>query len=411
MSTRAPIAWVVGTFDTKGEELNYLAALLGRAGVQVVTVDVSTGGQPAQADIGAREVAACHPNGAGAVFEANDRGQAVIAMSEALCALADERLKRGEIDGMLGIGGSGGTSMVAPAMRRLPLGAPKILVSTMASGDMRPFVDVVDMTTMFPVTDIAGLNRLSRAILANAAHALAGMLLHQPPPQARDERLAIGITMFGVTTPCVQSLQRTLHGAFDTQVFHANGAGGRALERMAASGHFELVVDITTTEVGQHLAKAVCDAGPGRLEAASVHGVPWIGSLGALDMLNWGPMDTVTAQYRGRRFHVHNANVTLMRTTAEEMVAAGRVIAERLNASRGPVWLYIPEGGLSALDAPGQPFHDPAANRALFETLAEVFRVTDAHQLVRTPYHINDPAFAALVAEQVWAMMEQGRAC
>jgi uncharacterized protein (UPF0261 family) len=404
MSTAAPLAWVVGTFDTKGEELNYLAMLLRRAGVQTVTVDVSTGVHAGQADIGAREVAACHPRGASAVFDANDRGRAVIAMSEALCELVSTRLKQGGIDGMLGIGGSGGTSMVAPAMRLLPLGAPKLLVSTLASGDMAPFVDVVDMTTMFPVTDIAGLNRLSRTILANAAHALAGMLLNTVPPAADDERAAIALTMFGVTTPCVQALQRALQGQFDTQVFHANGAGGRTLERLASSGQFELVVDITTTEVGQHLAKAVCDAGPGRLEAASIHGLPWIGSLGALDMLNWGALDTVPEKYRGRKFHVHNANVTLMRTTGEELAATGRVIAERLNASSGPVWLYIPEGGLSALDAPGKPFHDPAANRMLFDTLTAVFRETDTHHLVRTPYHINDPKFAELVAERVLAL-------
>ncbi|HVL75136.1 MAG TPA: Tm-1-like ATP-binding domain-containing protein [Noviherbaspirillum sp.] len=411
MSARPPVAWVVGTFDTKAEELNYLAALLREAGVRALTVDVSTGAarlpeQAGRPDVGAREIARFHPDGEDAVFGSGDRGQAVIAMSAALCALVSARLRDGEIGGMLGIGGSGGTSMIAPAMRLLPLGMPKLLVSTMAAGNMAPFVDVVDMTTMFPVTDIAGLNRLSRRILANAAHALAGMLLH-PPPASGDERPAIAISMFGVTTPCVQAIRGLLGDAYDTQVFHANGAGGRTLERLAAGGHFSVVVDITTTEVGQHLAGAVCDAGPDRLHAAAVHGLPWIGSLGALDMLNWGPIETVPERYRGRTFHVHNANVTLMRTNAEELAAAGRVIAARLNEAAGPVWLYVPEGGLSALDTPGKPFHDPAANRVLFDTLSACFEQTATHHLVRLPHHINDPEFAGIVAARTEQLMRE----
>ncbi|HWP18386.1 MAG TPA: Tm-1-like ATP-binding domain-containing protein [Burkholderiaceae bacterium] len=400
MSTRPPTAWVVGTFDTKAEELLYLAGLLRAAGLQVVTVDVGTRSSDTRADIPARAVARHHPGGEEAVFGTHDRGQAVISMGEALCALVRRRLAAGEIDGMLGVGGSGGTSMVAPALRLLPIGRPKVLVSTMAAGNMAPFVDVADLTTMYPVTDIAGLNRLSRAILANAAHALAGMLLH-PVPSAGDDRPALALTMFGVTTPCVQQVSALLHEAFDTQVFHANGAGGRTMEALAAAGMLQAVVDLTTTEVGQHLAGGVCDAGPHRLDAAAVHGLPWVGSVGALDMINWGAPETIPPRHRGRLFHVHNANVTLMRSKAEELQAAGRRIAQRLNAAPGPVRLLLPLGGLSALDAPGQPFHDPAADQVLFDTLHEAFVPTATHRLLSLPHHINDPAFAAEVARHV----------
>lgn len=399
----APVAWVVGTFDTKAAELNYLAGLLRAAGVRTVTVDIGTRSLAGAADIGARDVAGHHPDGAGAVFDATDRGVAVIAMSDALGALVRERLAAGAIDGMLGVGGSGGSSMIAPAMRLLPIGVPKLLVSTMAAGDVSAYVGVTDMTLMYPVTDIAGLNRLSRTVLANAAHALAGMLLrHAPADDARDKP-PIGLTMFGVTTPCVQAVCDLLHEDYDTQVFHANGAGGRTLEALAAAGMLRAVVDITTTEVGQHLAGGVCDAGPDRLDAAARHGLPWVGSVGALDMINWGAPSTIPAQYRDRTFHVHNANVTLMRSNAQEMQAAAQRIAAQLNRAQGPVRLLLPLGGLSMLDAPGLPFHDPQANAAFFETLQQHFAGSDTHQLSSLPCHINDPAFASALADAVRA--------
>ena len=401
MSAVAAAVWVVGTFDTKAEELHYMARLLRATGVTVVTVDVGTRSR-AVVDISSRTVAQHHPEGAAAVFDAGDRGVAVSAMGDALCALVRERLAAGEIAGMLGAGGSGGSAMIAPAMRLLPIGRPKVLVSTMAAGNMAPYVDVVDMTSVYPVTDIAGLNRLSRTILANAAHAMAGMVLHAAPEVAsHDDKPAIGLTMFGVTTPCVQSVRALLGDSFDAQIFHANGPGGRTLESLAAAGMLEAVVDITTTEVGQHLAGGICDAGPNRLDAAARHGVPWIGSVGALDMINWGAPETIPAQHSGRRFHVHNANITLMRSTAAELVAVGLRIAEQLNRSAGPVRLLLPMGGLSMLDAPGQPFHDPAADAALFGTLQRAFAASATHSLEMLPLHINDPAFAAAVAHAV----------
>lgn len=405
MSAIAPTAWVVGTFDTKATELLYLAGLLRAAGVRVLTVDIGTRSAAGVADIDAATVAYHHPRGAAAVFEPSDRGEAVIAMGDALGALVRERLAAGEVQAMLGVGGSGGSSMIAPAMRLLPIGMPKLLVSTMAAGDVSAYVGVVDMTLMYPVTDIAGLNRLSRTILANAAHALVGMLQHRAPVDDGADKPSIGLTMFGVTTPCVQAVRELLEADFDTQVFHANGAGGRTLEALAAAGMLRAVVDITTTEVGQHLAGGVCDAGPDRLDAAARHGLPWVGSVGALDMINWGAPPSIPERHKGRTFHVHNANVTLMRSNAQELEAAAHRIAEQLNRASGPVRLLLPVGGLSMIDAPGKAFHDPVANAVLFDTLERLFVASDAHRLLKLPQHINDPLFAAAVAEQLRAVV------
>lgn len=402
----APAVWVVGTFDTKAAELNYMANLIRVAGVPVVTVDIGTRSEAGDADIDAATVAGHHPLGAARVLMPTDRGEAVVAMGQALSALVAERLSRGEIAGMLGAGGSGGTSMIAPAMRLLPVGRPKLMVSTMAAGNVAPYVDVVDMTMMYPVTDIAGLNRLSRTILANAAHAMAGMVANPVPRDAAGDKPTIGLTMFGVTTPCVQAVCTLLQDDFDTQVFHANGSGGRTLEALAAAGMLQAVIDITTTEVGQHLAGGVCDAGPHRLDAAARHGLPWIGSVGALDMINWGAPATIPVQHQGRRFHAHNADVTLMRSSGPELQAAGRHLASRLNQSRGPVSLLLPMGGLSMIDTPGQPFHDPAADQVLFETLERFFKVSSSHRLICLPHHINAPEFSVAIAAEVRRILQ-----
>ncbi|TFY99849.1 Tm-1-like ATP-binding domain-containing protein [Ramlibacter rhizophilus] len=393
--------WVVGTWDTKAEELAYLAGLLRARGVAVTTVDVGTRSRFAEVDLRAEAVAGHHPHGPAAVSGATDRGVAVSAMSEALCHLVRAALAKGDIAGMIAAGGSGGTALVAPAMRLLPIGVPKLLVSTMAAGDVSAFVGVSDMTLMFPVTDIAGLNRLSRRVLGNAAHAMAGMVLAPPPAGGGDDaRPALGCTMFGVTTACVQGVRAGLSAGFDVQVFHANGSGGRAMEALAASGMLDGILDITTTEVGQHLVGGICDAGPGRLMAAAEQGLPWVGSVGALDMVNWFAPPTIPERFRGRLFHAHNANITLMRTTAAELRAAGREIAQRLNRSAGPVRLLLPLHGLSALDAPGQPFHDPSADAALFESIEAHFLPSDTHRLVPVAAHINDPEFIDAVLTQ-----------
>lgn len=397
----APCVWVVGTFDTKAEELQYLAELIRMNGVPVVTVDIGTRSGSAQADIPASEVASWHSQGADAVLGGDDRGNAVTAMGDALRSLVIARHEAGQIAGMIGIGGSGGASMIAPAMHQLPIGMPKLLVSTMAAGNVASLVDVFDVMLLYPVTDFAGLNRLSRSILANAAQAMAGMLSLKRPPLAEDARLALGLTMFGVTTPCVQHTRDLLQEEFECQVFHANGPGGRTMEALARTGMLHAIVDITTTEVGQNLAGGICDAGPGRLDAAAELGIPWVGSLGALDMINWGPLDTVPERFKHRNLYAHNSQITLMRSSADELARAGERIAERLNQSPGPVDLLMPLGGLSSIDAPGQPFHDPQANAALFDAIERCFIPSDQHRLVSLACHINDPEFAAVLAQTV----------
>lgn len=390
--------YVVGTFDTKAEELLYVARLVRATGMGVVTVDVGTTASAQDADIPANEVARHHPDGALNASGTGDRGKAVMAMSDALVRFT---LSRTDIAGIVGLGGSGGTSLIAPAMRALPLGVPKLMVSTVASGDTSGYVGVSDMTMMFPVTDIAGLNAVSRRILANAAHAIAGMAVGVEPENPPGTRPALAMSMFGVTTPAVQKLRARLEADYDCIVFHANGAGGQALESIAASGMVSAIVDVTTTETADHLMGGICSAGPERFDVLARTGLPWIGSCGALDMVNFGARDTVPAKYADRRFHVHNANITLMRTTAAENVQMARWLAGKLNASSGPVDLVLPLGGISALDAPGEVFWDPVADDALFRTLEAEFSQTDNHHLHPIDAHINDAKFANYVERLV----------
>ena len=396
-------AYVVGTFDTKGEELRYVAGLIRAVGVPTITVDVGTKSDARDVDVRAAEVAASHPDGADAVLAASDRGVAVTAMTEALRLWIGGRK---DVGGMIGLAGSGGTTIVAPAMRTLPIGTPRMLVSTLAAGDMSAYLGIHDITTMFPVTDVAGLNRISRVVLGNAAHALAGMILWSPP-DSPDEKPALGLSMFGVTTPCVMAVQAALADAYDAQVFHANGPGGRALEALIAAGLLRAVLDISTTEAMDHLFGGVCSAGPERFDAIARTGTPWIGSVGAFDMINFWARETVPERHRDRLFHVHNANVTLMRTTPDENREAGAWLVAKLNRSPGPVRLLLPEGGVSMLDAPGQPFHAPEASAALFEAIERTFVASDTHRIRRLPHHINDPAFAAAIVEDLRDVLAQ----
>jgi uncharacterized protein (UPF0261 family)/ABC-type branched-subunit amino acid transport system ATPase component len=389
-------AYVVGTFDTKREELTFIASCLKRLGVRTVTVDLATSGRPSPADIGPREVANHHPKGAGTVFT-RDRGSSVTAMAEGF-----ERFMRTrrDVGGIISAGGSGGTSMATAGMRALPIGIPKFMVSTVASSDVSRYVGPSDISMMYSVTDVQGLNAISEQVLSNAAHALAGMIGHQlRDSQKSTTKPAIGLTMFGVTTPCAQAVQQALDADYDCMVFHATGTGGRSMEKLVDSGLLVGVIDITTTEIPDLLVGGVFPATQDRLGAIIRTKVPYVGSCGALDMVNFHAMDRVATQFRGRKLHVHNPNVTLMRTTPEENEAAGRFIVERLNRMEGPVRFLLPEGGVSLLDAPGRPFHDPAADRALFAAIERHFRPGANRRLIRLPYNINDPAFAnALVA-------------
>ncbi|MEH2549439.1 uncharacterized protein (UPF0261 family)/ABC-type branched-subunit amino acid transport system ATPase component [Bradyrhizobium sp. AZCC 2262] len=394
-----PVVLVVGTLDTKGEELRFIRDLIARHGLRTRLVDVSTSGKLSTCDVSAQEIALNHGRGGSSVF-GSDRGASVTAMAD---AFANWLRRQGNVAGIISAGGSGGASLVAPAMRALPVGVPKLIISSVASGDVGPYVGPADITMMYSVTDVQGLNSISRAVLANGANAIAGMVKARLENQARTERSApadlpaIGITMFGVTTPAVQKIAADLRGDFECLVFHATGVGGRSMEKLVDSGMLAGVIDLTTTEVCDLLMGGVFPATDDRFGAIIRSRVPFIGSVGALDMVNFGAPDTIPERYRQRKFHVHNPQVTLMRTTPEENERIGRWIGDKLNRMDGPVRFFLPEGGVSALDAPGQPFWDPEADAALFGALDRSVRQTSNRQLIRVKRHINEPEFASAI--------------
>ncbi len=384
--------YIAGTADTKGEELTFLFDILSEAHGDVVRVDLGTRPPTVPMDVAAAEVAAFHPEGAGNILTTDDRGAAMAAMGTAFEQFC--RARQAEIGGMIGIGGGGGTSMVTAGMRQLPYGVPKVMVSTLASGDVAPYVDISDIA-MFPsVTDIAGLNRLSRVILGNAARALLGMVA-APQAAPSDDKPAIGLSMFGVTTPCVTAISKALADRFDCLIFHATGTGGRAMEQLAADGFVNGLIDITTTEICDLLFDGVLPAASERMDIVAQRRIPYVVSAGALDMVNFWAPDTVPDRYRDRRLYRHNPNVTLMRTSAEECAALGRWIGAKLNACSGEVRFLWPQKGLSALDIEGGEFRDPDADAAFFESLTAAVTQTGQRRIIALPYHINDPEFSA----------------
>jgi uncharacterized protein (UPF0261 family)/ABC-type branched-subunit amino acid transport system ATPase component len=389
-------AYIAGTFDTKGRELFFLRNCLEKLGLRTVTVDLATSGKPSPAMIHPREVARHHPRGERAVFT-GDRGSAV---SEMAVAFEQFVTRRRDLGGLISAGGSGGTALATLAMRGLPIGVPKVMVSTVASGDVKPYVGPSDICMMYSVTDVAGINRISERVLANAAHALAGMVAYGRAQDGDSSvKPAIGLTQFGVTTPCVQAVTRALEERYDCLVFHATGTGGQSMEKLVDSGLLVGVIDVTTTEIADEIVGGVLSAGPARLDAIIRTRLPYVGSCGALDMVNFWAMDTVPAQFRDRTLYRHNPNVTLMRTTPDECARIGRFIVEKLNRMEGPVRFLIPDGGVSLIDAAGKPFWDPAADRALFDAITSGFRAGTNRKLVRLPHNINDQAFCdALVA-------------
>jgi uncharacterized protein (UPF0261 family)/ABC-type branched-subunit amino acid transport system ATPase component len=398
----APVI-VAGTLDTKGDELRFIRDEIAAAGVRVVLVDLSTSGQPSPADVPPHHIATYFRGGPNAVFT-GERGAAITAMAEAFEAW----VRRQElVGGLISAGGSGGSALVAPAMRSLPIGVPKVLISSVASGNVAPYVGPSDIMMLYSVTDVSGLNSVSRQVLANGAAAMVGMVKARAAASTDREAArrgsrnpAVGLTMFGVTTPCVQAVTAALEDDFECLVFHATGVGGQSMEKLVDSGALSGVIDLTTTEVCDLLFGGVLPATEDRFGAIVRARIPYIGSCGALDMVNFGPMETVPERYRGRTLHVHNPTVTLMRTTPEENARLGRWIGERLNLMDGPVRFFLPEGGVSALDAPGRPFSDPSADEELFRALESTVRQTGSRRLVRMPEHINDPRFsAAIVAE------------
>jgi len=389
---------IIGTLDTKGEEIGFARDVLRAQGVDVHIVDTGVVGEPElEPDTTASAVAEAAGTTLETLRESGDRGEAMEAMGEGAAAIARKLHEDGTLDGVLGLGGSGNTSIATTAMRALPVGVPKLMVSTMASGDTEPYVGSRDIMMLYSVADIEGLNQLSRQVIANAALAMVGMVTNDPDVEVED-RPTIGVTMFGVTTPCVQQAREILEGkGYETIVFHATGTGGRAMESLIEEGIIDGVLDVTTTEWADELVGGVLNAGPERLEAAGAAGIPQVVSTGALDMVNFGPRDSVPDEFEGRTFHVHNPQVTLMRTTAAENAELGEIIAGKLNAATGPTALVLPLGGVSAIDVEGEPFHDPEADRALFDALRS--GIDDDVELVEMETDINDEAVSQRLAE------------
>lgn len=387
---------VCGTLDTKNEELRFMRGLIKAEGLAVQLVDLSTSGKPSGADVPPHAVAGFHPRGVSGVFT-GDRGSAVAGMT-----VAFERWMKQQthVAGVIAAGGSGGTALVSPAFRALPVGTPKMIVSTMASGQTEQYVGPSDITMMYSVADVQGINTITREVLSNAAHGLAGMVRGRRTGDApKSDKPAIGMTMFGVTTPCVQQLTTALEADYDCLVFHATGTGGRSMEKLLDSGILSGVIDITTTEICDMVAGGVFAATEDRFGASIRAGLPYIGSCGALDMVNFNAPDTVPDHYRHRLFYEHNPQITLMRTTPEENAEMGRWIGERLNRMTGPVRFFLPEGGVSMLDAPGQPFWNPEADAALFAALEDTVVQNANRQVLRVPHNINDAEFADRVIQ------------
>jgi len=393
--------------DTKGAEYAFVRDRIIAAGATPLVVDVGVGEpQEISPDVDREEVADAIGASAAALAAEGDRGAAVETMGEGAAVVLRRLYDEGRLDGVLAAGGSGGSSIAARAMRALPVGVPKLLVSTMASGDTRPYVGATDIAMMYSVVDVAGINRVSARILANAAAAIVGMVHAEPPTVA--ERPTIAATMFGVTTPAVDAARERLEAAdYEVLVFHATGAGGQSMENLIADGFVSGVLDLTTTELCDELVGGVLSAGPHRLEAAGRTGVPQVVSLGALDMVNFGPSDTVPERFEGRNLYVHNPTVTLMRTTPEETAELGRIIAGKLNDAIGPTVLFVPLQGVSIISVEGGVFHDPAADEALFSALRD--HLADHVELVELDHAVNDEEFAHAMADRLIELTSQER--
>jgi uncharacterized protein (UPF0261 family) len=389
---------LLGTLDTKGKEYDHLRARLLEQGVDVVVVDAGVFDPQMDADVTREEVAAAAGADASALAAAGDRGAAVDAMGRGAAEVVRRLHEEGRLDGILTVGGSGNSSIAAQAMRALPVGVPKLLVSTLASGDTRPYVGANDVTMTYSVVDISGLNRISERILANAAGAIAGMAKMEVTEGGG--KPLIGATMFGVTTPAVTRARERLEElGYEVLVFHATGTGGQSMEALARGGFLAGVLDLTTTELADDLVGGVLSAGPDRLEAAGELGLPQVVSLGALDMVNFGPRATVPPQFEDRNLYVHNPTVTLMRTTPEECAELGRRIARKLSAATGPTALFVPLRGVSMIATEGGPFYDPEADEALFAALRE--GLGEDVELHEVDADVNDPVFADAMANRL----------
>jgi uncharacterized protein (UPF0261 family) len=394
---------LLGTLDTKGKEYEYLRDRLREQGVDVLVVDAGVFEPQIEPDITQDDVAAAAGADLGALRAAGDRGGAVEAMCRGSAEVAKRLHDEGRLDGILTVGGSGNSSIGAAAVAALPVGVPKLIVSTVASGDTRPYVGASDVSMTYSVVDISGINRISERILSNAAGAIAGMA-KVSVPESGEGRPLIGATMFGVTTPAVTRARERLEElGYEVLVFHATGTGGQSMEALARGGFLAGVLDLTTTELADDLVGGVLSAGPDRLETAGEMGLPQVVSLGALDMVNFGPRETVPPRFDDRNLYIHNPTITLMRTTPEECAELGRRIARKLSAATGPTALFIPLKGVSMIATEGGPFHDAAADEALFSALRE--GLADNVELHELDVDVNDPAFADAMADRLHAMI------
>ena len=396
---------IVGTMDTKGIEFAFIKSQIESAGVSTCVINTGILGEPQLTpDISADEVAQAGGSSLQALRDEGDRGNSVAVMAQGAASLVAEKHAAGEIDGIISLGGSAGTTIGTTAMQAVPVGVPKIMVSTLASGDTSPYVQSKDICMMYSVVDIAGINRLSRQILANAAGAIVGMV-NAEVPAATDDKPLIAATMFGVTTPCVTKAREVLEAAgYEVLVFHATGTGGQAMEDLVNGGFLAGVLDATTTELADELVGGVLSAGPDRLEAAGQTGLPQVVAPGALDMVNFGPPDTVPEQFSDRLFYQHNPTVTLMRTTPEETAELGRIMARKLSEAQGPTTVIIPTRGVSAIDQTGQPFDSPEARTAWIENLKA--HISDNVTIIEMDAHINDDEFATKLAETLLDSIE-----
>jgi len=395
---------IIGTFDTKGEELGFLRDAIVARGHRALLVDVAVRGDHGGADFDRHAVAARAGGGVDALVAAGDRGAALERMAAGASALVGELHAAGRIDGAIGIGGGSGSAVTSAPLRTLPFGFPKVLVSTKGAGDVSAFVGTRDIAVMFSVTDVMGLNPILRRVLRNAANAVCGMAeaaAEEGAPAAAGK--VVAVTAFGVTTPAAERCRRRLlEAGFQVMVFHASGTGGRAMEELIAAGEIDAVLDLTTTELADELCGGALTAGPHRLEAAGRRGIPQVAVPGALDMVNFGPPETVPPALRDRRLHRHNAGTTLMRTTAAENAELGRIVAAKLAAATGPTELLLPLGGISDYGRPGAPFHDPAADAAFVTSVTAAYGGT----IVTSPCHINDPPFADLAVDRLRRLID-----
>lgn len=395
---------VLGTFDTKGKELKFIKECIEEHGLKTLCINTGVFEPVVEPDISSAEVAAAVGADINAIVEKRDRATATEVLAKGTEKLIPQLYAEGKFDGIISIGGSGGTSLATPAMRQLPLGVPKVMVSTMASGDVSPYVGTSDIVMIPSVVDAEGLNDISKVIFSNAANAVVGMVQNRKELES-DGKPLLAATMFGVTTPCVKAAEDYLHEqGYDVLVFHATGTGGKCMEVLINQGFIKGVLDLTTTEWCDEVVGGVLNAGPDRLTAAGKNGIPQVVSVGALDMVNFGPMDTVPAQFKDRNLYKHNPTVTLMRTTADELKSIGHEIATRLTDATGKTTLMLPLKGVSMIDVEGQPFYDAEADKVLFDTLRTELEGSNV-EIVELDTDINDKEFAVAAAKKLISLL------